>query len=93
MLGKAHRPHTTVRATLLDAVDQKRVGFRYYLRVRLERQGGGFVARLTGEQGSGILLSMVRADGLAIIPEPYERMEAGTEVDVLVLDENALAGG
>ena len=43
-------------------------GFRRgYLRVMLERDGTGWGARLTGDQGSAILTSMVRADGLAIV--------------------------
>ena len=43
-------------------------GFRRgYLRVTLERTGAGWGARLTGDQGSAILTSMVRADGLAVI--------------------------
>ena len=40
---------------------------RGYLRVTLERGGGRWGARLTGDQGSAILTSMVRADGLAVI--------------------------
>ncbi|NLD45105.1 MAG: hypothetical protein GX657_16620, partial [Chloroflexi bacterium] len=87
------RSQPTVRATLLDAVDKKRKGFRYYLRVRVERGADGFTARLTGEQGSGILLSMVRADGLAVIPEEAESLEAGTAVDVLLLNDDVLAEG
>jgi molybdopterin molybdotransferase len=92
LMGKRHVPHPTVRAVLLDSLD-KRKGFRYFVRVRLERLGRGYAARLTGEQGSGILLSMVRADGLAVIPEEYEHYRAGGTVDVLLLDCNVLAGG
>src|SRR5512132_421935 len=39
---------------------------RGYLRVTLER-GDEWGARLTGDQGSAILTSMVRADGLAVV--------------------------
>ncbi len=93
MLGKPARSQPTVRATLLDAVDKKRKGFRYFLRVQVERGDDGFTARLTGEQGSGILLSMVRADGLAVIPEEAASLEAGTVVDVLLLNDDVLAEG
>ena len=41
---------------------------RGYLRVTLERDGTAWGARLTGDQGSAILTSMVRADGLAVVP-------------------------
>jgi molybdopterin molybdotransferase len=40
---------------------------RGYLRVTLERDGEGWGARLTGDQGSAILTSMVHADGLAVV--------------------------
>jgi len=90
MLGLPPTAHPTVRATLLDPVD-KRMHFRFFLRVRLERRGDAYAARLTGEQGSGILLSMVRADGLAVIPEECTHLDPGTMVDVLLLREDALA--
>jgi molybdopterin molybdotransferase len=57
---------------------------RGYLRVTLVRQGDGYGARLTGEQGSGILRSMVLADGLAVVP-PDTTVETGEEVEVIVL--------
>jgi molybdopterin molybdotransferase len=55
-----------------------------YLRVRLERSGGEVGARPTGNQGSGILRSMLLADGLAVIPGNTQ-IPKGDEVDVIVL--------
>jgi molybdopterin molybdotransferase len=40
---------------------------RGYLRVTLARGDDGYGARLTGDQSSGILRSMVAADGLAVV--------------------------
>jgi molybdopterin biosynthesis enzyme len=40
------------------------------------------VARLTGPQGSGILSSMVQADGLMVIPETTAQAESGDRVVV-----------
>lgn len=59
-----------------------------FLRAIVERdEGGQFRARLTGPQGSGILSSMVRANGLAIIPpQPRSPLPAGTVVEVMMLD-------
>jgi molybdopterin molybdotransferase len=57
---------------------------RGYLRVVLRREGEGCVARLTGEQGSGILRSMVLADGLAVVPGDTV-VERGDPVEVIVL--------
>lgn len=57
---------------------------RGYLRVRLERAGEGWGARLTGEQGSAILRSMVAADGLAVVA-PNTELRPGESVEVIVL--------
>ena len=59
-------------------------GRRGYLRVTLARDGEDYGARLTGDQGSGILRSMVLADGLAVVP-PDTTVPAGGHVEVIVL--------
>jgi len=85
MLGKTQLEKPTVEAVLLDEIKRKD-DRRHYLRVSLEERGGVYQARLTGDQGSGILLSMVRAQGLAIIPEDVDHLPAGARVRVLMLD-------
>lgn len=57
---------------------------RGYLRVTLTPEPAGYGARLTGDQGSGILRSMVAADGLAVVPGDTT-IEAGGQVRVIVL--------
>ena len=56
--------------------------------------GEGYVrccyAVSTGDQTSNLLPSMVRADGLAIIPAEVERVPAGTEVPVQLLRRDDL---
>ena len=42
--------------------------------------------RLAGGQGSHVLSSLAAADALAVIPEPLERAEAGSEVELRWLD-------
>ncbi len=59
---------------------------RGYLRVSLTADNGGWGARLTGDQGSGILRSMTQADGLAVVP-PDTTLHPGDTVEVLVLRE------
>ena len=62
---------------------------RGYLRVTLTPDGkGGYGARLTGEQGSAILRSMVLADGLAVVPGDTV-VAPGEPVDVIVLRDLA----
>jgi len=82
MRGITNLSQPTIRAIMLEDVRAK-PGFRYYLRVTLEMKEGSYYAQLTGEQGSGILLSMVRAQGLAIIPEDRGGLKAGEPVQVV----------
>ena len=65
---------------------RRKDGRRHYLRVRLRETDGGYEATLTGDQGSGILTSLVQADGLAVIPEEVDHLHAGAEVQVVLLD-------
>ncbi len=57
---------------------------RGYLRVTLTPDAQGYGARLTGDQGSAILRSMVLADGLAVVA-PDTTIAVGEAVDVIVL--------
>ncbi|MGH7543613.1 MAG: molybdopterin molybdotransferase MoeA [Gemmatimonadota bacterium] len=75
-----------VRARLAEAVEPT-PGKDTYLRCRLEPDGEGWRAAPTGPQGSGILSSLARADGLAIVPPGDDRLEAGTPIDVLPLGD------
>src|SRR5262249_15261786 len=72
-----------IRARALEPIDNpgSRPG---YLRVRLERTGGEVGATPTGNQGSGILRSMLLADGLAVVPGDT-RIPKGDEVEVVLL--------
>jgi molybdopterin molybdotransferase len=56
-----------------------------FVRVKLERVGDGFVATPTGNQGSGILSSLSRADGLLIGPSTETLLKAGAQATVLLL--------
>ncbi|MFQ6100160.1 MAG: gephyrin-like molybdotransferase Glp [Anaerolineae bacterium] len=85
MLGVTDWQRPAVEATLMDEVKHKDER-RHYLRVCLEEHEGGYRAYLTGGQGSGILSSMVKANGLAIIPEDWTHAPAGTRVQVMILD-------
>ncbi len=85
MQGHRDWPEPTVRARLTEPIGRKD-GRRHYLRVYLEESDEGYAATLTGDQGSGILNSLVEADGLAVIPEDARHLPAGSEVDVILLE-------
>jgi len=76
------RPKVAARLTQPIA---RKDGRRHYLRVRLQETEAGYEATLTGDQGSGILNSLVQADGLAVIPEETNHLPVGAEVEILLL--------
>jgi molybdopterin molybdotransferase len=84
MLGMSDLIRSPVKATLMDEVRHKD-SRRHFLRVRVEKGEEGYQAYLTGGQGSGILSSMVKANGFAIIPEEWTHVPAGTRVQVILL--------
>jgi molybdopterin molybdotransferase len=80
-LRQVMRPR--IRARALDPIPNP--GHRRgYLRVTLVRDGDEYGARLTGDQGSAILRSMVEADGLAVVPGETV-VGKGEHVEVIVL--------
>jgi molybdopterin molybdotransferase len=85
MLGLTGWERPTAEATLVGEIKRKD-SRRHYVRVRVEERKGVTYAHLTGGQGSGILSSMVKANGLAIIPEDWTDAPDGSRVQVILLD-------
>jgi molybdopterin molybdotransferase len=90
MMGhtKVFRP---VESARLDADYAKPAGRAHFVRVALERRGDELWARESGEQGSNILLSLVRADGLAFVPAETTRIARGERVPVQLLYSDTLS--
>ncbi|MDD5234408.1 MAG: molybdopterin molybdotransferase MoeA [Syntrophales bacterium] len=84
MMGHKELFRRTVKAELAAEI-KKKEDLRYFYRARLRKEGNRVIAAVTGDQGSGILSSMVKADGLIILPESVSTFPAGTVVDVQVL--------
>ena len=83
MAGHARLDRATIVARALAPIPNP--GHRRgYLRVTLTAGPDGWGARLTGDQGSGILRSMVAADGLAVVPGDTT-VEPGKSVSVILL--------
>jgi molybdopterin molybdotransferase len=85
MLGKARLGKPTIEAVLEDPLHNND-GRRVYARVTVARRDGVFYARTTGAQGSNLLTSMAKAQGLAICPEDVPGIQAGQQVQVWMLD-------
>jgi molybdopterin molybdotransferase len=61
-------------------------GRESYLRAVVHSQNSEWIARLTGHQGSGNLLSLVQANALLIIPSGVKSLPSGTEVEAWLLN-------
>lgn len=85
LLKLLHRTDDAETITAVTGEDMRSDGRRSYIRVRLENENGQVIARTTGTQSSGALMSMVLADGLLIIPEDVTFVPAGTELPVRLL--------
>ncbi|OGO58823.1 MAG: hypothetical protein A2025_03815 [Chloroflexi bacterium RBG_19FT_COMBO_47_15] len=85
MMGKSNLAVPNITAIMEDPVENDD-GRRFFARVVVSRRDGKYFARLTGPQGSGILTSMTRANGLAVIPEGTEAVKAGNTVKVMMFD-------
>jgi molybdopterin molybdotransferase len=64
-------------------------GLTEFVRVRLERRDGAMWAAPTGNQSSGVLSSLSRADGLLIGPADKSVIGAGDQATVLLLAPGA----
>jgi molybdopterin molybdotransferase len=85
MMGKSNLAKPSIRAIIEDDIvntDMRRL----FARVTVAKRNGKYYARVTGPQGSGILTSMVKANGLAVIPENTKRVKSGDIVEVQMLD-------
>ena len=85
MMGKSNLAKPSIRAIMEDDIvntDMRRL----FARVTVAKRNGKYYARVTGPQGSGILTSMVKANGLAVIPENTKRVKSGDIVEVQMLD-------
>jgi molybdopterin molybdotransferase len=85
MMGKKVLAKPTIRATIEGDIANTD-GRRLFARVMVTRRSGQYRASLTGPQGSGILTSMAKANGLAVIPESSKGVKAGDMVEVQMLD-------
>ena len=87
MLGKRRLARPVVEGVLTGPIYNVD-GRRVYARVEVVGRQGTYYATPTGPQGSNILTSMARANGLAICPADIPAKEAGERVQIIMLDWN-----
>ncbi len=84
MMGHRHIHRPVIEAILQENICKK-PGRRHYVRAVVSLRNDQYVVTTTGGQESDILNSMVRANGLIVIPEDRELVRAGQKVKVQLL--------
>ena len=85
MMGHQRLFRRTMAARLTHSIKHQ-PGRTEFVRVTLAKEEGGYAATSTGAQGSGMLLSMAKADGLMVIPAESAGLAAGSTVIVQLLE-------
>jgi molybdopterin molybdotransferase len=85
MLGALPIERPRVQA-ITDVALESVPGKRSFLRVALEVRDGAYHVHPVSGAGSHLLAGMARANALAVVPEDVVRIEAGSPVEVLVLE-------
>ena len=84
--GRSLQPPPLLRARSTQAI-RKKAGRTEYQRGLVQRDASGaLVVEAAGNQGSGVLSSMVQANGLIVLHHGQASVAAGEEVDVMVFD-------
>jgi molybdopterin molybdotransferase len=91
MLGHANLFRRTVRVRIEKGIEKQK-GVRHFIRALIRRDGDGYAVVTTGDGGSGILRSMVRVNGLIILPEAATVVGPGEFVTVQLIDDSLERG-
>jgi len=87
LMGWNAPPQPMLRARAVDTM-RKKPGRTEYQRGIVEHREGELWVRLTGNQGSGVLSSMVQANGLIVLGHEQPTVKSGDWVDVMMFDGN-----
>jgi molybdopterin molybdotransferase len=86
MMGSTAQPSPLLRAKSLEPL-RKKAGRTEYQRGFVSRAADGTLqVRTTGNQGSGVLSSMVQGNGLIVLHHAQGNVAVGDEVDVLMFE-------
>ena len=67
---------------------RKSAGFKHFIRATVKKEKDQYIASVTGDQGSGILKSMVIANALIVMGENETRIKKGAQVTIQLLDDS-----
>ncbi|MEY4713476.1 MAG: putative molybdopterin biosynthesis protein moeA [Pseudomonadota bacterium] len=86
MMGARPQAQVLLRARSAEAIRKKPGRTEYQRGVVHRAPDGSLQVRTTGNQGSGVLRSMVQANGLVVLHHAQGNVTAGDEVDVMLFD-------
>jgi molybdopterin molybdotransferase len=86
MMGSTHPAPPLLRATSAEAMRKKPGRTEYQRGTVTTAPDGSLHVRTTGNQGSGVLSSMVQATGLIVLHHDQGNVAVGDAVDVMVFD-------
>ncbi len=86
MMGCAATPAPLLRARSLEAMRKKPGRTEYQRGIVSAAPDGTLQVRTTGNQGSGVLSSMVQGNGLIVLHHGQGNVAVGDEVDVMMFD-------
>lgn len=89
MMGRRRVIKPFIKATLQEAV-RKKPGKVNFLRVGLELRDGRYFVKPSGDQHTGILRTMLRADAIAVLPSERTEFAPGEELEVHLLGTDAV---
>ena len=87
MQGHTKLFHPTIKAISKQEI-KKNAGIKHFIRAIVRKEKDKYIAVTTGEQGSGILKSMVLANALIVVEENDTFIKKGAEVKVQLLDDS-----
>ncbi|WHZ11963.1 MAG: Molybdopterin molybdenumtransferase [Burkholderiaceae bacterium] len=86
MMGASAEPLPLLRARSQQAIRKKAGRTEYQRGIVSTDANGRLSVRSTGNQGSGVLSSMVQANGLIVLPHEGGDVAVGDEVEVMMFD-------
>ena len=84
MSGKQQLDRPTILVTVQNDIQSD--GRESYIRAVVTRQNGEYRALLTGDQGSHIMTSLVKANALLIVPEGVKQVSKGSQLTAWMID-------
>ena len=86
MMGSTAPPPSLLKARSTEAIRKKPGRTEYQRGTVTTGHDGTLEVKTTGNQGSGVLSSMVQANGLIVLHHDQSAVEIGDEIDVMMFD-------